>query len=230
MKTTIACLHAHHSNIAYIEQAAASADVELVHYVDPGLMRRIGSDPGFSVERAKEKVAEQLRWMLHTKPDQLLITCTNYIALLDEERLHTQVPILKIDEPFFEEILAQSGPQLLLFTNPATVEGTMARLHHYAAQLGVALGEVEAAVIANTFELIMQGKQEAYTREVADYIVRLLANNPGLKMSVAQLSMVEAAERARRQSGAAIGNPLTPLTKYLIEVPAMSPRDGTMDR
>ncbi|RTE02991.1 hypothetical protein [Paenibacillus whitsoniae] len=230
MKTTIACLHAHHSNIAYIEQAAASADVELVHYVDPGLMRQIGSDPSFGEEQAKVKVAEQIRWMLQMNPNKLLITCTNYIALLDEKRLDTQVPILKIDEPFFEEILAHNGQQLLLFTNPATVEGTMARLHRYAAQQGVAVGGVESAVIANTFELIMQGKQAAYTREVADYIVRLQANNPDLKLSVAQLSMVEAAEHARRQSGAAIGNPLTPLTKYLVEGPATSPRDGTMER
>ena len=37
--STIACFHAHHSNISLIEQALTSYNIELIHYVDPGLDR-----------------------------------------------------------------------------------------------------------------------------------------------------------------------------------------------
>lgn len=40
LKRRVGCLHAHHSNIAYVERAFASYEVELIHFVDPGLMRR----------------------------------------------------------------------------------------------------------------------------------------------------------------------------------------------
>lgn len=35
---TIGCFHAHYSNIALVEETLAPYEVELVHYVDPGLI------------------------------------------------------------------------------------------------------------------------------------------------------------------------------------------------
>ena len=48
VKTRLGCLHMHHSNIPYIDGIVAPDRVELLHFVDPGLMRRIGSDPNFT--------------------------------------------------------------------------------------------------------------------------------------------------------------------------------------
>lgn len=58
MKKKMGCLHAHYSNIAYIENALSSDKLELVHFVDPGLMSRISSDTHFDVAQAKQKVLD----------------------------------------------------------------------------------------------------------------------------------------------------------------------------
>jgi len=170
------CLHAHYSNIAYIQNAIASNELELVHFVDPGLMNRIASDKSFDLIQAQNKVIEQMEWIAQANVDVILITCTNYIALLEEDRLRTPIPIIKIDEPFFDYVCNITEPQILLFTNPATVEGTMKRFNEYASEHEKPLINFEVHVIENAFELIMQGKIELYKNEVSNYIRKLLAS------------------------------------------------------
>ncbi|WP_139492162.1 hypothetical protein [Brevibacillus dissolubilis] len=213
--TRIGCLHAHYSNIDYIQTAIGSSEVELVHFVDPGLMSRIASDPEFNRTKAQQKVIEQIEWIAQAGVDVILITCTNYIALLEEGQLSTTIPIIKIDEPFFADICNQSEPQAILFTNPATVAGTMKRLHEYADQHQKTMGELEIHVIENTFDLIMQGKKQRYIDEVSTYLKELLVADQQKRVSVAQLSMVEAAEQVERVMGVNIGNPLKTLKAYL---------------
>ena len=107
LKKKIGCLHAHYSNIDYIETALSAYDIELSHFVDPGLMQRVGTDESFTVVDAEKKVKDQVEWIAQTGVDAILITCTNYIALLKEETLN--VPIIKIDEPYFEAICKIDG-------------------------------------------------------------------------------------------------------------------------
>ncbi|RKP51635.1 hypothetical protein D7Z26_17830 [Cohnella endophytica] len=217
MKPIIGCLHAHYSNIGYIEQALSASEVELIHYVDPGLLSLFGSDSSFTVQDAESKVIQQLEWIAKGSVDAILITCTNYVALLREERLSFNLPIIKIDEPFFGELCRNEKPQILLFTNPATVEGTMARLRNYAESIGQRL-EMEARVIPHTFELIMQGKKERYMEVLTEYIRETIqAEGGNRRLSVAQLSMVDAARKAGQESGGtfSIGDPLEPLAAYV---------------
>jgi aspartate/glutamate racemase len=211
MKKRIACLHAHYSNIDYIQNALSSYELELVHFVDPGLMSRITSDKSFDEVQAKNKVIEQIEWISQANVEAILITCTNYIALLEENRLHTSIPIIKIDEPFFSSVCNIAEPQVLLFTNPATVEGTMRRLNEFASTHDKSISNIEARVIENTFELIMQGKKEQYVEEVSKYIEGILASEKSKKISVAQLSMVETAVKVERELNVKIGNPLESL-------------------
>lgn len=84
MRKKVGCLHAHYSNIQYIEQAFQSAeDIEILHFVDPGVIQHVskGSD-GLA-----RKVKEQIEWIISCDVDVILITCTNYIALLEDETL-----------------------------------------------------------------------------------------------------------------------------------------------
>jgi Asp/Glu/hydantoin racemase len=215
MKTKIGCLHAHYSNIEYIQKAIASDDLELVHFVDPGLMSRMASDRNFDSIKAQNKVLEQLEWISQANVDAILITCTNYIALLEEDRLKTSIPIIKIDEPFFDHVCNISEPQVLLFTNPATVEGTMKRLNEYANSNGKPIANMEVHVIENTFELIMHGKKAQYENEISSYIRRLLTSDEHKIISVVQLSMVEAAVNVEREMGLQIGNPLKTMVNNL---------------
>lgn len=140
-----------------------------------------------------------------------MITCTNYIALLKEEQLSLSIPIIKMDEPFFQMICEETQPQFILFTNPATVDGTMERLYQYAKRHKKAIN-VQVKVLDNTFDLIMQGNKAAYNNAIIQYFREIM--NDGLRIAVAQLSMVEAAQQFEEEFGVAITHPLLSLVEF----------------
>lgn len=214
LKKRLGCLHAHYSNIEYIENALASFNIELVHFVDPGLMDRLTSDQNFHEADAQQKVKEQIEWIAQSNIDAILITCTNYIAILQEDQLSISVPIIKFDEPFFDFICKIQQPQTVLFTNPATVEGTMERLKYFADTSQKTLN-IEVVVLNNTFELIMQGRKEEYNQEVARMLEQL--NNDDKIISVAQLSMVDAAQLVEAKTGCSIANPLKTFATSIVK-------------
>ena len=204
----------HHSNIAYIDGIVPPERVELVHFVEPGLTRRIGSDAGFDAEHGERQVRQQLSWMAECGLDAILITCTNYIAMLPDTPLDLPLPLIKIDEPFFDDLLRQLVTASPLFTNPATVEGTMRRFRDYASRAGQA-PNVEVEIIAGTFDLVMAGKTEEYAAAVAERLRNLVASERYAAISVGQLSMAEAAQRVAAETSVRIGNPLVPLRERL---------------
>lgn len=211
----LGCLHAHHSNIEYIEQAfQRDEDLELLHFVDPGVLQHVskGSD-GVALAY---KVKEQIEWIISCDVDAMLITCTNYIALLENEEavFNPSIPIIKIDEPFFKSICNAQQPQIILFTNPATVEGTMARLHQYAGQHGKSV-IVEAKIIKGTFDLIMQGEKKAYNDAISQALHKLMSEQKAI--SVAQLSMMDAARQFEEQTAQTIIHPLRALVEVVKE-------------
>lgn len=211
MKKKLGCLHAHHSNIEYIEQAFQNIEnVELVHFVDPGLIQQVSK----GTNRLASKVKKQLEWMEGCNMDAILITCTNYIALLEKEQLELSIPIIKIDEPFFETLCEEKQPQTVLFTNPETVEGTMNRLQQYALLHEKSIN-TKIKVIDNTFELIMQGKKEAYNNAIRQTLHHL--EEEQRHISVAQLSMVEAARQFEKESTLTITHPLKSLAKFVMK-------------
>ena len=215
-RTRLGCLHMHHSNIAYVDGIVDPERVETLHFVDPGLMRRIGGDAGFDRTQAGTQVRRQLDWMAACGLDAILITCTNYIAMLPDEPLDLTLPVIKIDEPFFAYLLGQPAPHLLLFTNPATVEGTMRRLRDYAGQMGQET-DIEVEIIPGTFELVMAGRTEEYAAAVAGRLGELARSGRYQSISVGQLSMADAAQQVASETGVAIGNPLQPLREHLDE-------------
>jgi hypothetical protein len=206
--TRLGCLHMHHSNIPYIDGIVAPDRVELLLFVDPGLMRRIGSDPSFSTDRAEKQVRRQLEWMAGCGLDVILITCRNYIAMLPDVPLDLAIPVIKIDEPFFADLLKQPSPHLLLFTNPATVEGTMRRFHDYAYRAGHK-PQVETDVMPGTFELVMAGDG----RQLRELVQSGRYN----AISVGQLSMAESALRVTAETRVPIVNPLDSLRLHLAD-------------
>ena len=213
-KPRLGCLHAHHSNIGYIEDIIPHHALEAVHFVEPGLLQRIGSDPNFSMEDAAEQVRKQLTWMSACGVDALLITCTNYIAAMPDEATAPDLPVIKIDEPFFAYLLQQPPRHLLLFSNPDTVEGTMQRFQEYAGARGLQ-PEIEVEIIPNSFQLFVTGQTETYNRAVAERLRELLRLDRYTSLSVGQLSMVDAARRVTEETGQPIGEPLRPLRAHL---------------
>ncbi len=213
MKKRLGCLHAHYSNIEYIENALSSYDIELIHFVDPALMYRVSSDENFKAADAQNKVKEQIEWIAQCNVDAILITCTNYIAILKEEQLSISVPIIKIDDPYFEYICNIKQPQTILFTNPATVNGTMERLNQYAFNHQKSL-DIEVIVINNTFELIMQGLKYEYNQEISNFLNKIIKEDKII--SVAQLSMVNASQEVENKTSKPIINPLDTLISSIV--------------
>lgn len=209
MRKRLGCLHAHYSNIEYIANALSPFDIELIHFVDPALMYRITSDDNFQVSDAQNKVKEQIEWIAQCNVDAILITCTNYIAILQEDQLSISIPIIKIDEPYFDSICNIQQPQTILFTNPATVKGTMERLNDYAKNHKKSI-DIEVIVINNTFELIMQGLKEEYNQEIFKFLNQIIKEENKI-ISVAQLSMVEASQQVEYKTSKPIINPLNTL-------------------
>ncbi|WP_082797557.1 hypothetical protein [Neobacillus drentensis] len=213
LKKRLGCLHAHYSNIEYIENALSSYDIELIHFVDPALMYRVSSDENFKAADAQNKVKEQIEWIAQCNVDAILITCTNYIAILKEEQLSISVPIIKIDDPYFEYICNIKQPQTILFTNPATVNGTMERLNQYAFNHQKSL-DIEVIVINNTFELIMQGLKYEYNQEISNFLNKIIKEDKII--SVAQLSMVNASQEVENKTSKPIINPLDTLISSIV--------------
>ena len=213
MKKRLGCLHAHYSNIEYIENALSPYDIECIHFVDPGLMERVLSDDKFKISDAQKKVKDQIEWIARCNVDAILITCTNYIAFLQDEQLSISVPIIKIDEPYFECICNIQQPQTILFTNAATVNGTIERLKQFASEHKKAI-DIEVLVINNTFDLIMKGLKDEYNQEIIKFLHTLIQENKNI--SVAQLSMVDASKKVQQLTSKTIINPLDTLISYIL--------------
>lgn len=214
LRKRLGCLHAHYTNIEYIENALAPYNIELVYFVDPGLMNRLTSDQNFNEVDAQQKVKEQMEWVAQSNIDAILITCTNYIAILQEDHLSISVPIYKLDEPFFDFICNIQQPHTLLFTNAATVEGTMERLRLFADTYQKSLN-IEVVVLNNMFDLIMQGRKKEYDQEVARMLEQLIYEDKII--SVAQLSMVDAAQLVEAKTGRSITNPLRTFVTSIVK-------------
>lgn len=210
----LACLHAHHSNINYIDKILNTNDLIVEHFVDPGLMNIIKNDPKFDFEVAKAKVHAQLSWIEQGKPDAILITCTNYIALMNEEIRKKSVPYIYIDEPFFKSICMIQEPQILLFTNPDTVKGTIHRLNQYV-QANKKTVRFEPRVLPNAFRLLMNGNKKEHDLLLAQYIEGLIINETK-QISVAQLSMVDVAKQLSSKFSVPILNPLDVLADAIL--------------
>jgi len=212
----LACYHAHHSNIVHIERALASYNVELVHFVDPGL-DRMKNDADFTQDAVQRKIKDTLAWISRCHVDAILITCTFFTANL-ADAYACPIPIIKIDDPLLQLACESSSqPAVMVFTNPATVEGTMDHLQAKAIANGIRL-QAEAIVLENTFELIMRGDADAVSQGLA----QAAAERPDALIIAAQLSMVPAAQRVQERTGRRIGNHLDSLASFLLETIGLS--------
>ncbi|MEK4299245.1 hypothetical protein MKY30_07500 [Oceanobacillus sp. FSL W8-0428] len=214
MRKRLGCLHAHYSNIGYIDEAFSAYDIELIHFTDPGLMHRVTSDEKFQEADAQNRVNEQIEWIAQCDVDAILITCTNYIAVLKEDQLSISVPIIKIDEPFFAFISNIEQPQKILFTNPATIQGTIDRLKQYADYHQKSL-DLEVAVIGNSFDLIMRGLKGKYNQKIYKYLDQAVKEENKI-ISIAQLSMVDAAKQVEEKTSKTIINPMNTLVPFIV--------------
>jgi len=210
----LACLHAHHTNIEYIDRALHSFGIEIFHFVDPILSYRLKIEREFQREYARNHLKEIITYIAESNVDALLITCTDYITLLDEN-FKINIPVLKIDDPFFEMICQVEEPQTIIFTNKRTVSGTVERLKQYARQNKKSI-HVKVEVIEGIFELLMQGSKEEHDDKLEKCLYEIMKERNEM-ISVAQLSMVDAASRVENVMEKKIISPMNILAEYCIQ-------------
>ncbi|TQK74616.1 hypothetical protein FB479_101218 [Brevibacillus sp. AG162] len=213
--TRIACLHGHYSNISLLSDAFAAFDVELIHFVDPGLLLQNAGTPVHTTEQSHAKLRDQLAWMQSCTVDAIMITCTQYAGLVTpEDEATATVPIFTIDGPFFHEIAQHTEPQVLLFSNPATVQPTLERLvkHGHSYNLHP---EIQVSIVENAFALLMENKQEAYREAIKDALYQLHQTFPDQPIAVAQLSMAPVADEFAMENDCTISHPLHSLTSQM---------------
>ncbi|WP_366291063.1 aspartate/glutamate racemase family protein [Paenibacillus sp. AN1007] len=222
---TAACFHAHHSNIRLIEQALASYNIELVHYVDPGL-DRLKHDEDFSSTLVQEKVNQTLQWMSRCHADAILVTCTLFTAVLEQQKQPLPIPVTGIDDSLLAMMRTHPKRYLLAFTNPATVEPTMARYREHLDQhlAGEDKPELESVLLPGLFDMIMRGEQESYLAALKDALHQLAVERKNSCLIAAQLSMAPASEQASIDSGITIYTPLTGLGASLERDIGITPR------
>lgn len=215
--TRIACLHGHYTNIPLISEAFAAYDVELTHFVDPGLLLQNSGEATRPQEHSHAKLLDHLSWMHSCSADAIVITCTQYAALLTEEdEAELDSPVFTIDGPFFHQLAQSSAPQVLLFSNPATVTPTMERLTQCARSTGYQ-PEIEIRIVENAFTLLMENKHEAYKDAVMEGLHLLHQTHPEHYLAVAQLSMVPVANQFSSETGRIVVHPLHSLTSQMVE-------------
>lgn len=214
-RPALACLHGHHANIGHLDRLFPAAAVEVVHYVDPGLLRRVAADPSFSAAAQADRVASQLDWIAADGCDAIAVTCTAYAALAGESAGAGGTPVVAIDAPLFAELAARDQPALLAFTNPATIGPTLGRL---ARVLGDAAPPARPVLIPDAFRFVMDGRAAEYEERVAVGLRAMSESAGGSIVVAAQLSMVGAARRVREETGAEILDPLAPLASRLAAV------------
>ncbi|MBD3861129.1 hypothetical protein IEE86_15450 [Bacillus sp. 28A-2] len=205
------CLHAHPSNMSYIEDVFRDTAFELHHTVDSSFIERVTQDPAF--DHHKQQAYAINRLMQEREADLILITCTQYIAALGDQQLLFRQPIVPIDEPLLELICQKKGPLQLVFSNPATVEGTMERLESYAKERGKQI-DAEAIVMEDIFHLCLNGDMQAYEERIKEQLRRCMKQKRG-DICVMQLSMVHAAQQIEKETGVPIVHPLSPLKQFV---------------
>ena len=72
-------------------------------------------------------------------------------------------------------------------------------------------------MISDTFDFIMQGLKEEYDQEIGKFLTHIIQDEM-TTISVAQLSMVDAARQVESETSTTIMNPLTPLVTSIVRL------------
>lgn len=201
MRPLMICLHAAESNVEIIEQSLSDIPFEIYHVVDTYLLTMIREQRPFNEQ--KDYAFNKIMELIEQRPTFILITCTNYIVLLDQIELKTNIPILKIDELLFEQLKEVQAPIKMLFTNKQTIEGTMARLKQtIPSEL-----DIEVIFIPEVFDWYLAGDRLRHDQKVLSTLLELDASQHIIV--VAQLSMANSAESYSQLSEKLILSPVT---------------------
>lgn len=171
----IICVHAHESNKQWIDQTLP--DKEIRHII---LDHLIEETENFTV---KKYVLSQLNTLRNKETSCFISTCSYFSAHLPEVY---DLPIIALDTLLFQRICEEAKLQLV-FTNEATIKGTLARYGHFKKKDQI----LSVHLIPNIFEILMAGDLSTYKRLLQEGLKEL---DDTIPFAVGQLSMEIAVE------------------------------------
>ena len=207
MRPRMICLHASEANVEIIDREMKEMPFDIKHEVDTHLLSMIRSKQPLELQKAY--VVEQLNKLMLQEPALLFVTCTNYVALIDEINVTTHIPILKIDEILYEQLKGIHNPIKMLFTNKETIRGTMQRFRQFVSEDI----EVEVLHIPDVFDWYLAGDTLRHDQKVLMTLLELDAYEN--TVVVAQLSMSRIASIYSKLSGNEVLSPVTALKEYM---------------
>lgn len=166
----IICIHAHESNRQWIEQTLPNEKIQ--HII---LDHLIEESNDFKV---KKQVLLHLNTLRNKETSCFISTCSYFSAHLPEAY---DLPIIALDTLLFQTICQEPKLQLV-FTNAATVKGTLERYGKYKDSNQ----KLTVHIIPNAFEKIMAGEIDLYKKLVQEGMGKLDSEIP---IAVGQLSM-----------------------------------------
>lgn len=155
----IVCIHAHQSNIDYLDRMLEPFPCTVQHEV-------IQLTEGNSDDSAVLK--KKILRFLSQETVACFLTCTVHCGLIKEKVLQG-IPILKIEDPIIETLSSDLNDKVLLFTNPATVDLTMSKVQKRISRKQ-SNQNYEVEVIPDIFDLISKNKKNLYRTALLESI------------------------------------------------------------
>lgn len=166
----IVCIHAHESNQQWINQTLS--DKKIKHIILDHLIEETNNI------KVKKQVLFYLNTLRNKETSCFISTCSYFSAHLPASY---DLPIIALDTLLFQAICDEPRLQLV-FTNEATIEGTLARYEQLKNKKQI----LTVHLISNAFGKLMAGEVNNYKLAVQEGLQKLDKSVP---IAVGQLSM-----------------------------------------
>lgn len=192
MMKQIIGIHAHDSNISYMEALFNEDDIVKKHLI---------IKPQMDLEDQRKKLMALIKKELKSDVVGFMITCTVYASLIEESDIDG-VPIWKIEDPIIEAIIQDDHQKFLFFSNPDTVPLTMAKVKAGYQKKGKE-SDYQVRLIPDSFPLIMSGQQAAYEEAIKEAIAPYLQEKGSVYLMQLSMSLLDGTDNVKTVYGAA---------------------------
>lgn len=188
-------IHAHNSNISYMEALFNEDEIVKKHLV---------IKPQMDLDDQRKKLMALIKEELTSEVVGFMITCTVYASLIEASDIDG-VPIWKIEDPIIQAIIQDDHQKILFFSNPDTVALTMAKVEA-AYQTKDKASDYQVLLIPHSFPLIMSGQQLAYEEVIKEAIAPFIQGKCSVYLMQLSMSLLEGTDNVKTVYGMAKGS------------------------
>jgi aspartate/glutamate racemase len=160
--------------------------VKLFHVLDEPLLEQIRRDNGL-LEPGMTRLCGHIRAAEDIGAEAVLVSCSSVSPYLD--RIHSSIPLVKIDAAMLALAVEQDGRVGVLATNPTTLGPTRQGLEQAASARGKTI-IILSAVVEGAFAALMGGDNAAHDRLVAEEIDQLAPQVDRIVLAQASMARV----------------------------------------